>query len=821
MKKILLNKQIQPYILLLSYGLLLIALIWKPGNLFISTTDYAAQHFAFADYFRKLFYDTKDLFPDFANAIGGGQNIYNFSYYGLFRPDVLISYLLPWIPAYTILTLYSIFLYLFGGCLIYKWISNNNLPTGISILMGCMFLSSSVLFQTHRQIMFVNHIPFFILSLLGVDKYLKEKKTGILVSGIFLMIMHSYYFSVTGILICCIYYIYRYHHKYKTCSTITSYFHGENAIQKAFLWIFTPIMLSAFFLLPTALSMLENIRESQNNIEAFQLLDFNFFCNTIIHDYYGCGFSFFIWLTLCIGLTMKRTRTMSSCCILSLLLPIVPYILNGTLYTHRKVYITFIPVILYLCAKILHLKLQKTKSDEKHYLLVALVPFVPVLCGSTNQWLLLDAFITLIILFFAQKKGKIIYTTIIISSIVCLSLNDKESFLSYEDYNTFYNNDNIDSLANNDNYRFASLQDGVYKSNYVANSDLLQTCVYSSIQNKEFQSFMNETMHLSTTSRNNMVHTNSSNIFFQLFTGTKLLHSQSTIPAGYNSTGTDDIYTNNDVLPIAYGTSSLVKYEDFNKLEYPYTLDTLVNTAVVPISKSSTIYKSKINKEILSEIATFPESTKQVSFNINDKKISVNSTSTTTFTIPLNSEADIIIFSAKLDSNDSVEDISVKINGIKEKLSGTTAPYNNNNIYFEYVISSNNPVKTLNLSCSPGVYTLNDIQIFTCDYDDINKYSNYVTPIKLHKCNGKEIINGTLSMDKDGYFITSIPYQKGLTATIDGSPVTIEKVNTAFAGFPITEGTHNITLTFHAPGKRLGTMLSVFGLLICFATYII
>ncbi len=35
------------------------------------------------------------FFPEFALNIGGGQNIYNFSYYGLFSPVVLIGYLLP------------------------------------------------------------------------------------------------------------------------------------------------------------------------------------------------------------------------------------------------------------------------------------------------------------------------------------------------------------------------------------------------------------------------------------------------------------------------------------------------------------------------------------------------------------------------------------------------------------------------------------------------------------------------------------------------------------------------------------------------------
>ena len=45
----------------------------------------------------QLFYDTKDLFPNFAANLGAGENIYNFSYYGLYSPIILFSYLLPFV----------------------------------------------------------------------------------------------------------------------------------------------------------------------------------------------------------------------------------------------------------------------------------------------------------------------------------------------------------------------------------------------------------------------------------------------------------------------------------------------------------------------------------------------------------------------------------------------------------------------------------------------------------------------------------------------------------------------------------------------------
>ena len=51
----------------------------KGTYLFGSSTDWYAQHTSIPEYFRTLFYNTKDLLPDFAMNIGNGQNIYNFS----------------------------------------------------------------------------------------------------------------------------------------------------------------------------------------------------------------------------------------------------------------------------------------------------------------------------------------------------------------------------------------------------------------------------------------------------------------------------------------------------------------------------------------------------------------------------------------------------------------------------------------------------------------------------------------------------------------------------------------------------------------------
>lgn len=809
--------------MLIVYGLIMIALIWKPGNLFMSTTDYPAQHFAFADYFRKLFYETGDLFPDFASAIGGGQNIYNFSYYGFLRPDVLISYLLPFVPMHSILTSYLILLYLAGGCLIFKWLKNHDYNIEICLLMSFMFMGSSVLFQSHRQIMFVNYMPFLIISLLGVDKYIKDKKAGMVVAGIFLMIIHSYYFSVSGIILCVVYYLYRFYNNIYRDSgkTLRHFILGKDSLCKIILWMFTAVMASAAFLIPTAFSMIENMRGG-NGIEVENLIDFNFLCNTLLYDYYGCGFSFFIWFVLCLGVTMKQTRTMSAICVFSMLLPIVPYLLNGTLYINKKIYLTFIPIVLYLCAKILNLKLNNTKSDEKHFIAIAIIPFIPLLGGMTTNWLVIDAIATIIILHLARKKHKLIFLSVIISSAICLTLNSLETFMTVDEYNTIYSTDNYDGINSNDNYRFSSFTGGVHKSNYMAVPALWQTSVYSSIQSKYYESFMEDVMKISTTSRNSMAHPNTSNVFFQMFMGSNMIHTKSSVPAGYKMTANNSdgsyLLENDDVLPIAYASSDLMNYDDFNEIEYPYTLDTLVNTSIVDASGASS-YQSRLQKVSLNDIISNAPNTSAVDFNIEENRLSINAKDTVKFNVRLNNTANIVVISGNVNSNNVQDDISIEINSIKEKLSGPSAPYNNENTNFNFVVSSNEAVNTLEIKCSPGVYSLNDITFYVCNYDEINDFHNKIIPLEWDECSGKEIIKGSLTTTQDGYFITSIPYQNGLSAIVDGKSVEIENVNCGFAGFKLDAGAHEITLSFHAPGKKLGTIVSILGILIWIAGF--
>ena len=70
------------HLILIAYGLLILGLLLGFGNLFGSRVDWLGQHIVFPDTFRQAFYESGQLIPNFLFGIGGGQNAFNFVYYG-------------------------------------------------------------------------------------------------------------------------------------------------------------------------------------------------------------------------------------------------------------------------------------------------------------------------------------------------------------------------------------------------------------------------------------------------------------------------------------------------------------------------------------------------------------------------------------------------------------------------------------------------------------------------------------------------------------------------------------------------------------------
>lgn len=84
-------------------------------------------------------------------------------------------------------------------------------------------------------------------------------------------------------------------------------------------------------------------------------------------------------------------------------------------------------------------------------------------------------------------------------------------------------------------------------------------------------------------------------------------------------------------------------------------------------------------------------------------------------------------------------------------------------------------------------------------------------------------LSGTVTAQRDGLFYAAIPYEPGWTATVDGAEVPLAqsfdpaaetvKLTDAVIAFPLSEGTHTVTLRYKTPGLTAGALVSAVSLL--------
>lgn len=340
------------------------------GKLFGSETDWYCQHVTLVDTMRRQFYATGDLFPDWI-SLGSGTNFYALSYYGFLRPDVLVSYLLPSVPVETVIQFYAVTEMAAGACLLYWWLFHKSLDRLYCLTGGFLYLTAGCMFQAHRQIMFVNYLPFLILALIYTDR-LSEIHTGVYAKtfplhpgpavSFFMISVHSFYF-LPSCLVCCSLYL--------LCT-------GKNRLHTWKIWlisVITGLCLAAVHLLPTALVILENKKDVQPT-SLWQIFTVNPSMNTLLYSSYGCGLTLLVLYCVMLSLGCSKTKKLAFALLILCFSQLCCWLLNGTLYLRPKALIPFLPLFLLLTARTLSLLQQK---KLKHRFLPAAFCAIPAL----------------------------------------------------------------------------------------------------------------------------------------------------------------------------------------------------------------------------------------------------------------------------------------------------------------------------------------------------------------------------------------------------------------------------------------------------------
>ena len=791
------KKHIYPYIFLTCLVLVMIVVIIPPQNIFGSNTDWLSQHVNIADSLRKLILDSNSIFPDFVFNLGAGQNIYNFSYYGLLRPDILISCLIPFVEMKDVIVAYMIFNLVVSTNLTYYWLKQKQFNYLLCIVGAIMLLSSSVLFQSHRQIMFVNYMPGLLLGLIAVDRYLDTNKNKLLIGAIVWIIINSYFFSVTAIFVIFSYYCFEVINK-------------DDFKIKRILRIFKPIIIAilicSVLLLPTAYVMLENHQTKAETINLINLFIPDFNLNSLLYDPYGCGLSYLSLIGLILGLTLKKTRKLTIFILLILFIPIFKFCLNGFLYLRNKILMPFIPIIIYVVVNTLNEYKQTNKKINIALLMLFILPVVIVI---NKPLITLDIAICLIgIIIYLKLDHQALLILTVMPLLVCYATNQQESYVTKKTYNQ------VNKLSNvkvENNYRYDSFKQSLNTVNQGNNT--YRTSIYSSINNNLYNHFYYDVIKNPISIRNRVACISNSNIFFQGLLGVKTVYSEDVVPIGYNQID-KNLYENNNVLPLVYATSNSYDNKQFNELQFPDTLDTIYNNVIVENGHKD--YQSKIKNIDLNTSINYQSNNLKITKIDNGYQIDTKNNSKLELNLNTILENKILIIEFDIKDVKYIEklDTTIKINGIKNKLSSINAAFPNNNTHFTYIISQNEPLDKLQLEFSQGHYNLKNIKTYILDYDVIKNRHNNVDALKGVYNQDGFVARGEIDVSKDGYLVTSFPYQKGFSVLIDGKEVESECVNTAFLGTKISKGKHDVEIVFNAPMKNIGLCLSFGGLVL-------
>ncbi len=803
-------------------------------GVFGSEIDWISQHSVLPDYFRQRFYDTKELFPSFAPNLGGGQNIYHFSYYGLYSPILLISYLLPFVKMSDYIICSSICCYISSVVLFYLWIRKKCESRVEAVGIACMFgLATPLLYHAYNQLMFVNYMPFLCLALMGTDRYLEKKRSKMLVIGTFCMILTSFYFSIGGMLVLIFYGSSEY---CKQAKPLTM--RGFLACGTGFLFrLGISILMSGVLLIPTACA-LGGGRTGKIELQpAWFLPDFS--PMRILYSPHGLGLTSFALTVLLTGVFYQswKERLLSLELLMLLLFPVFGYLLNGGLYSKDKVFIPCLPVI---CSLIIPYLKELRKNGKKlrfvlPYLITpALISISRSESGFAKYWIYSFGEAVLMILLFVillhfQKTVLLPYCAGVVLLITGYGINtiadvSVEKDFYQETTSTVYR-DLMQEIAGKDSAFYRMEQLGSNTENK-ANLNRIHTLnqyvssLYSSSYNPFYQAFRKETMALNEPFRNDMMQSVTDNPMFLSFMGVKYLISDEPL-AGYQLFLEKDghkVWKNEYAAPVIYATNQLMEENLYKALKFPQNQSALLETAVVPkrqnspVKESGTVRNNQSFKDITFTLPDTEQDALKIEPIAGGYEITAKKASKVTVDLASGNADELLALDFQVENLHPSRDMYIKLENQTNRLSASQHVYANHNDEFTYLITKQPNDCQVTLTFGKGNYRISRIMAYTGSLSQIQKDGLYQNPFHINWRESKgDQIQGSITASEGSYLITSIPFDKNFSVFVDGRKVPTEIVNTAFLGCKLTEGKHQVQIIYHAGGLTPGIWVSFLG----------
>ena len=811
------------YLLLLTALFFVLIYLFVPeGSVFGSNTDWMSQHATLAETLRDACLSQKTIFPDFL-WIGGGSNAYEFSYYGYLRPDILIGCLLPQIPMIYILIACMMICVLVSGLLCYYFLLQNQMEPYMAFIGSVFLMTAGCFFQAHRQVMFINYMPYELLALLLLPGLVKKARYTLFTLMLALVIYNSFYYSITVLAVM----TWRVYELSRDRRTWFLYLRSAAAA----------IALAGVLLLPTGLVLLEHRRQGAA-LSVGELFRPDLSMEGLLYSPYGMGLTLFALYALLAGLTVRRLRVRSIVLLAAVLLPVVSWILNGTLYARAKILMPLLPLVILQMAELLQMILKKRFRiriwPEILFGAVAVV-YAGEVSSRYISGVLLDAVLLVIVLWLMRfYNRRRVYAMLLVTPIVCSVYTARQdNFVSKGEWACSFSSREIEAVATDPWARMDGMEQPLISSNRLLYSGQKSTTMYSSISNQEYSHWFFDILHMPVRINNRVAMLCEANPFQEYLMGVKYLQTTADkVPVGYEIKARkgDSVLAENDhVLPLAYLSTETISEEEFSRLEFPQTLEALLRYTVTESQEDSQtgikdekVMSFESPSDDLGQDSHIEEkqplfSRMEVSDGLEIRRegdtVTVNAEKTGDVTMTLDKPVKDRIVILEFDvKSEQGRRVTIDINGTRNRLSSAGAAYPNGNSRFTYYLTvpEGESLEQLKITYFKGNYELSGLRWYEYPVEELVKRD--AVPVVFKDTQDGAVLNCSLGAEEEGYVVKSIPWQKGLKILVDGKETAVEKVNTAFAGTKISAGHHEIEVRFCPPGKKAGLAMSAAGI---------
>lgn len=833
---------------------------------FVWQGDGIKQHFTILYDFNQI---VRNMFengiPMLSWNMGLGLDVIGqYSYYVIGDPFAYISLLFPMDKleiAYNFLVLLRIYCVGLAFVAYCKYTKKEKFNTimGAIIYAFCGF----ILYAGVRHPYFTNAAIFLPLTLLGIEKLLKENKKIFLIFIVFLSTLSNYYFFYMITVISVIYGVIKYIFEYN--EGIKRFF---KKIGSAILCYIVGILMASIIFIPTVYAFLSSTRTGADQATRYMVNYYKYLFMGIVSvrfkNWSVIALPSIVILMIAILFTKLNNKEVRSYLALfvitsiMLLIPGVASFMNGFSFPSNRWVFAYSFILSYIVTLGFDTKLNYSKK-QKIYMFAMLIMYSIIGIFFTRLKIIknLDYYavggIAYLIFFIIcrnykkEKNIKIANTVVMILVILNIFILSAcryypqakgyvEEFIqsgTVED-NCASVNGKIDNFreaveyikANDKDFYRITKKDTIYENLSII-YDYNPIQLYFSLGN-------GNVYNLSSSLEDNCYsHTKCVNGADRRTKFTTLLSNKYFIcdkedsryvPYGYtlyHEIGNTLIYINENHLPVGIVYDSYITKEQFENLTPLERTDALITTVMIEDNNNINISNNNIKIDKPINLGYTIEGNKIINnqLNVTEENESVE---LIIDNIPEDYELYLSINNLKYTLNNYRTDfeITAQIDGItnSEKVNDfiSSAYYMNNpDFLMNLGITNKNQDNRLKLTFNKkGSYTFDSLEILAVSmkkYDEkINKLnSNVMQNISY----GDNYISGTINSNNDGILQITTSYSDGWKAYVDGKETKVLKVNEAFIGINVEAGEHIVEFKYETPYLKLGAILSVIGIL--------